>query len=229
MKDLKQLLKYLGAYRWDMVIGMLLVVVETAFELFIPMLMADLIDVGVANRDISYILNKGVQMGLCALFALITGLLYARFAARAAYGWGASIREAQYEQVQNYAFSNLDHFETSSLVTRMTTDVTVLAERHQRRFPPDGARPDDADHGRGALLLDEPGAGGGLSGLRAGAGRDSVLHPAQGRARCTAVLQGAVDRLNNVVQEGLTAIRAVKAFVRGEYEEEKFQAGQHRC
>ena len=80
MKDLKQLLKYLGAYRWDMVIGMLLIVVETAFELFIPMLMADLIDVGVANRDISYILNKGVQMGLCALFALITGLLYARFA-----------------------------------------------------------------------------------------------------------------------------------------------------
>ena len=57
MKDLKQLLKYLGAYRWDMVIGMLLIVVETAFELFIPMLMADLIDVGVANRDISYILN----------------------------------------------------------------------------------------------------------------------------------------------------------------------------
>ena len=91
MKDLKQLLKYLGAYRWDMVIGMLLIVVETAFELFIPMLMADLIDVGVANRDISYILNKGVQMGLCALFALITGLLYARFAARAAYGWDAEL------------------------------------------------------------------------------------------------------------------------------------------
>lgn len=104
MKDLKQLLKYLGAYRWDMVIGMLLIVVETAFELFIPMLMADLIDVGVANRDISYILNKGAQMGLCALFALITGLLYARFAARAAYGWGASIRRRSTKRCRTTPF-----------------------------------------------------------------------------------------------------------------------------
>ena len=112
MTDLKRLLGYLGPYRRDMVIGALLVVIETAFELFIPMLMADLIDVGVANRDISYILNKGVQMGLCALFALITGLLYARFAARAAYGWGARIREAQYQKVQGFAFSNLDRFES---------------------------------------------------------------------------------------------------------------------
>ena len=155
MKDLKQLLKYLGAYRWDMVIGMLLIVVETAFELFIPMLMADLIDVGVANRDISYILNKGVQMGLCALFALITGLLYARFAARAAYGWGASIREAQYEKVQNYAFSNLDHFETSSLITRMTTDVTVLQNAINGGFRPMVRGPMMLITGRGALVLDE--------------------------------------------------------------------------
>ena len=65
-------------------------------------------------------------MGVCALLALVTGLLYARFAARAAYGWGARIREAQYERVQKFAFANLDRFETSSLVTRMTTDVTVL-------------------------------------------------------------------------------------------------------
>ena len=65
-------------------------------------------------------------MGICALLSLVTGLLYARFAARAAYGWGARIREAQYQKVQGFAFSNLDHFESSSLVTRMTTDVTVL-------------------------------------------------------------------------------------------------------
>ncbi|MFX8164652.1 ABC transporter ATP-binding protein, partial [Acinetobacter baumannii] len=86
----------------------------------------DIIDVGVANRDVVFILHKGVQMGICAILALVTGLLYARFAARAAYGWGARIREAQFARVQDYAFSNLDHFETSSLVTRMTTDVTVI-------------------------------------------------------------------------------------------------------
>ena len=222
MKDLKQLLKYLGAYRWDMVIGMLLIVVETAFELFIPMLMADLINVGVANRDISYILNKGVQMGLCALFALITGLLYARFAARAAYGWGASIREAQYEKVQNYAFSNLDHFETSSLITRMTTNVTVLQNAINGGFRPMVRGPMMLIMGVGLSFWMNPEL----------AVVFLVCAPVLGVilffilrkvAPMYTVLQGAVDKLNNVVQEGLTAIRAVKAFVRGEYEVEKFQ------
>ena len=126
MRELRRLLSYLGPYRRDMFIGGLLVFVETVFELVIPVLMADLIDVGVEHRDLHYIVGKGLQMGLCALLALVTGLLYARFAARAAYGWGARVREAQYEKVQSYAFSNLDRFETGSLVTRMTTDVTVL-------------------------------------------------------------------------------------------------------
>ena len=83
MRELKRLFGYLGPYRRDMVIGALLVAIETGFELFIPLLMADLIDVGVAGRDIPYILNKGIQMGICALLALATGLLYARFVARA--------------------------------------------------------------------------------------------------------------------------------------------------
>ena len=110
MKELKRLFSYLGPYRWDMLIGGLLVLVETVFELIIPVLMADLIDVGVGRQDLHYIMVKGLQMGVCAVLALITGLLYARFAARAAYGWGARIREAQYTRVQDYAFSNLDRF-----------------------------------------------------------------------------------------------------------------------
>lgn len=126
VKDFKRLLSYLGPYRRDLLTGALLVVVETFFELVIPALMADLIDVGVEGNDLHYIVRKGIQMGICAVLALVTGLLYARFAARSAYGWGANIRQAQYRQVQRYAFSNLDRFETSSLVTRMTTDVTVL-------------------------------------------------------------------------------------------------------
>ena len=93
MHDLRRLAHYLGPYRKDMIIGALLIIAETCFELFIPMLMADLIDIGAVNHDISYILWKGVQMGACAILSLITGLLYARFAARAAYGWGSRIRE----------------------------------------------------------------------------------------------------------------------------------------
>ena len=96
MRDLKRLFGYLGPYRRDMFIGMALVFIETVFELIIPVLMAQLIDGGITQRDIPFILYKGGQMGVCAILSLICGLLYARFAARAAYGWGARIREAEF-------------------------------------------------------------------------------------------------------------------------------------
>ena len=126
MKQLVRMLDYLGPYKKSMIAGAALVFIETCFELVIPVLMADIIDIGVARHDVSFIMNKGIQMGICAVLSLITGLLYARYAARASYGLGARIREAQYEKVQKYSFANLDHFDTSSLVTRMTTDVTVI-------------------------------------------------------------------------------------------------------
>ena len=223
MKEFRRLLSYLGPYRRDMAIGALLVFIETVFELVIPVLMADLIDVGVENRDLAYIVGKGVQMGVCALLALATGLLYARFAARAAYGWGARVREAQYEKVQSYAFSNLDRFETSSLVTRMTTDVTVLQNAVNGGLRPLVRSPVMLLMGLGLsfwmnarlaliFLVCAP-----VLGLILFCVVRKVA-PMYGR------LQKAVDRLNNVVQEGLTAIRAVKAFVRGEYQEEKFRS-----
>ena len=223
MKEFRRLLSYLGPYRRDMAIGALLVFIETVFELVIPVLMADLIDVGVENRDLHYIVGKGVQMGVCALLALITGLLYARFAARAAYGWGARVREAQYEKVQSYAFSNLDRFETASLVTRMTTDVTVLQNAVNGGLRPLVRSP--VMLGMGLGLSFWMNAELALIFLVCAPILAIILFlvvikvaPMYGR------LQKAVDRLNNVVQEGLTAIRAVKAFVRGEYEEDKFQS-----
>ncbi len=222
MTDFKRLLRYLGPYRKDMVIGALLVVIETAFELFIPLLMADLIDVGVKNHDIPYILQQGVYMGICALLSLVTGLLYARFAARAAYGWGARIREAQYQQVQGFAFTNLDHFESSSLVTRMTTDVTVLQNAINGGFRPMVRGPVMLVMGVGLSFWMNPTLA--LVFLVCapilGVTLFSILRKI---APLYSLLQKVVDRLNEVVQEGLTAIRAVKAFVRGEYEEEKFQ------
>jgi ATP-binding cassette subfamily B protein len=223
MTELKRLFGCLHEYRRDLVLGMALVLVETFFELVIPVLMADLIDVGVANRDVHYILIKGGQMGACAVLALAAGLLYARFAARAAYGWGANIREAEFRRVQSYAFSNLDHFETSGLVTRMTTDVTVIQNAMSG-----GLRP----LVRSPLMLV---MGIGLSVMMNArlALVFIVCAPVLGLimffivrsvAPRYSVLQRAVDKLNAVVQENLTAIRAVKAFVRGEYEEEKFSS-----
>lgn len=222
MRDLKRLFGFLGPYRRDIWIGSFLVLIETCFELFIPILMADIIDVGVARHDVTYILHKGIQMGVCALLALLTGLLYARFAARASYGLGARIREAEYERVQQYAFSNLDHFASSSLVTRMTTDITVIQ---------------NAINGGLRILVRSPVM------LLLGIGLSFYMNarlalvffvaaPILGVILFLIVrriapmysrLQRAVDHLNGVVEEGLTAIRTIKAFVRGEYEEEKFE------
>ncbi len=221
MKDLKRLGSYLGPYRRDLVLGALLVLIETFFELVIPVLMADIIDVGVAQKNIPYILQKGAEMGACALLALLTGLLYARFAARAAYGLGAQVRQAEYEKVQRYAFSNLDRFETSSLITRMTTDVTVLQNAVSGGFRPLIRGPVMLVMGLGLSVYMNARLA--LVFLACAPLLAVVLFfivrkvaPMYGR------LQKAVDRLNDVVQEDLRGIRAVKAFVRGEYEEEKF-------
>lgn len=227
MGELKRPLRYLGPYRNDLLIGALLVVVETCFELVIPVLMADLIDVGVANQDIHYVLYKGAQMGICALCALVTGLLYARFAARASYGWGAQVRRAQFAQVQRYSFANLDHFDAASLVTRMTTDVTVLQNAINGGFRPLVRSPIMLVMGVGLsfwmnarlaviFIVCAPVLGAILFCIV------RKVAPMYGK------LQKAVDRLNNVVQENLTAIRAVKAFVRGGAEEERFQVVNSR-
>lgn len=222
MKDMKRLFGYMGPYKKDMILGALLVLIETGFELFIPIMISNLIDIGVANHDVNYIYVKGVQMALLALGALVTGLLYAHFSAKASYGWGAEIRKAEYARVQQYAFSNLDHFVTSSLITRMTTDVNVLQNMIISGFRP-------ITRGPSLLIM--------------GIGLSFYMNPklAFVFVVCTPILaiilflivrkvapmytrlQSIMDRLNQVVQENLTAIRAVKAFVRDEYEEDKFE------
>lgn len=222
MKDMKRLLGYMGPYKKDMILGALFVMIETGFELFIPIMISNLIDIGVANHDVNYIYVKGVQMALLALGALVTGLLYAHFSAKASYGWGAEIRKAEYARVQQYAFSNLDHFVTSSLITRMTTDVNVLQNMIISGFRP-------ITRGPSLLIM--------------GIGLSFYMNPklAFVFVVCTPILaiilflivrkvapmytrlQSIMDRLNQVVQENLTAIRAVKAFVRDEYEEDKFE------
>ena len=222
MKDMKRLFGYMGSYKKDMILGAVFVMIETAFELFIPIMISDLIDIGVAGRDVHYIYMKGVQMALLALGALITGLLYAKYSARASYGWGAEIRRAEYAKVQQYAFSNLDHFVTSSLITRMTTDVNVLQNMIISGFRPITRGPSLLIMGIGLSFWMNPKL----------AFVFIVCTPILGIILFLIVrkvapmytrLQSIMDRLNQVVQEGLTAIRAVKAFVRDEYEEDKFE------
>lgn len=221
MGDLKPIFSYLKPYRRELAAAIILLLAECIFEMVIPLLMTDIVDVGVPNHDIGFLYRQGGLMALCAVLALVSGFLYARFAARAAYGFGAQLRLAEYQKMQDYAFSNLDRFSTASLVTRMTTDVTVMQNAVNA-----GLRP----------LVRSPVM------LFMGVGMSFVLNPklalvfvlsAPILAAILAFIvhkvsplyvrqQKAVDHVNSRLQESLTAIRAVKAFVRGAYEEEQF-------
>ena len=226
MHDLKRIFSHLGPFRREFILSILFIIAETGFELVIPLIMADIIDVGVANRNIHYILIKGMQMGICAVLSLITGLFYAKFAAKAALGFSAFVREQEFARIQTYSFSNLDHFATSSLITRMTTDITVI-----QNAITGGIRP----MVRGPVML--------ILGLFLAFLMNAKLSlvflaciPVLGVilffiVRKVAPLYGrlqiCMDRVNAAIQENLTAIRAVKAFVREEYEEEFFEKANH--
>ncbi|MED9979718.1 MAG: ABC transporter ATP-binding protein [Collinsella sp.] len=201
--------------------GVLFVTAETALELFIPVIMANIIDVGVPAGDINYMLLQGAYMLVCAAFSLVLGLGYARTSARVASGLGANLREAEYRKIQTLAFGNLDNYDASSLVTRMTTDITVIQNAIGNGFRPMVRGPVTLVVGLiYALVLSRP-----LATVFA------IILPVLAIVlgvityRVSPLyrqLQTSMDHLNGVVQEDLTAVRAVKAYVRAEHEEAKF-------
>ena len=201
--------------------AVLLVFAECVFEMIIPLLMSDIVDIGVVNHDLGFMLLQGGRMVLCAVLSLITGLMYARFAARAANGFGAELRLAEYKKLQEYDFSNLDRFSMPSLVTRLTTDVTIMQNAVNGGLRPLVRSPVMLFMGIGmAFILDRDLA---LVFVIAapllGAVLGIIVHkvgPLYNRQ------QRAVDHVNARVQENLTAMRAIKAFVREERESERF-------
>lgn len=221
MRDLKILFSYLGAYRRDAILGVLFVTAETALELFIPVIMANIIDVGVPVGDINYMLLQGTYMLVCAACSLVLGLGYARTSARVASGLGANLREAEYRKIQTLAFGNLDNYDASSLVTRMTTDITVIQNAVGNGFRPMVRGPVNLVMGLVYAFA--------LS--RELAAVFAVILPMLAivlgiiTVRVSPLyrqLQTSMDHLNGVVQEDLTAVRAVKAYVRAEHECDKF-------
>ena len=125
-KTMKEFLSYLKPYRRDTILAILCIEAETVFELVIPLVMASIVDVGVANGDRHYILMRGFQMIILALLSLILGQGAAAFAARCGQGLGAEIRKAEFAKLQEFSFANTDRFSESSLVTRLTSDVTTI-------------------------------------------------------------------------------------------------------
>ena len=208
-------------YKMYAVLSCLCVAFETLFELIIPMIMADIIDVGVANGDQAYILERGLQMVFCAGISLVLGIGYARFAALCGQGLGAELRKAEYRKIQEFSFSNTDKFSTSSLVTRLTSDVTLI-----QNAVSNGIRPLI----RAPLMM--------VTGMILSFLLNAklalvffVAAPTLGICLWLVIrkvrplytrMQSAIDLVNRMIQENLTAIRVVKAYVREDYEKVKF-------
>ena len=219
---LKRIFSYMKQYKKYACLALLCNAVEAVLELMVPMIMADLIDNGVANGDTAYIYTKGLQMAGCAVLALILGIGSARFSALAGQGLGANIRQAEYEKLQSYSFANIDHFRVSSLVTRLTSDVTNIQNSVSTGMRPFGRSP--------VMLIFASSVAFTINRTLAFVFFVALpilavlliiiimnVRPLYGR------MQNAIDLVNRSIQENLTAIRVVKAYVRGDYEVSKFE------
>lgn len=128
---LKTIGKQLNGFRKDSVLTPLFMILEVAMEMVIPLLMASIIDNGVNAGDMDHIYKVGILMVICAAIGLFAGLMGGRYGARASAGLARNLRKSMYEKIQTFSFANIDKFSTAGLVTRMTTDVTNLQNAYQ--------------------------------------------------------------------------------------------------
>ena len=218
---MKGFLSYLRPYKKDAVMAILCIELETVFELVIPLVMASIVDVGVAKGDRHYILMKGLQMVLFALISLVLGQGSAMFSARCGQGLGAEIRKAQFGKLQQFSFANTDHFRSSSLVTRLTSDVTTIQNSVATGMRPAFRSPVMMLTAMIASFYINPRLA--LVFLAAAPVLGILLFMIISRVRpLYSVMQGAIDLVNRIIQENLSAIRVVKSYVRGDYEIQKF-------
>ncbi len=221
---MKNLILYAKKYKKEFILAIICIEAETIFELVIPMIMADIIDVGVANGDRNYIFLKGFQMVFFAVLSLFLGHACARYTAICGNGVGAQIRMAEFQKMQTYSFANTDRFSTPSLVTRLTSDITTIQNSITNGMRPGFRSP--------VMMLTAL-----IVSFRLNAELAVVFliaAPVLAVILFTIIknvrplyskMQGAVDLVNRIIQENLIAIRVVKAYVRGDYEISKFKEG----
>lgn len=219
---LKRIASYIKPYKRSFIAAIVCISAEAVFELIIPLIMADIIDIGVKNGDKPYIFMRGVIMVLCALLALLLGIGSAKFAAKCGNGLGAELRKEEYRKLQGFSFSNIDRFRISSLVTRLTSDITTVQNALSSGLRPACRAPVMMVTAIiASFLINSKMA---VVFLVATPLLAVLLFLIIRKVRpMYAKMQKAIDKVNQTVQENLTAIRVVKAFVRGGLEEEKFR------
>lgn len=219
------MLKTLGAqikeYKWASIATPVFMLLEVAVDTIIPLLMASIIDNGVNKGDTSHIYIMGVWMIVAALFGLLTGCLGAKYGAKASMGFGKNLRAAMFRNIQTFSFANIDRFSSASLVTRMTTDVTNIQNAYMMLL---------------RMAMRAPAS------IICAMAMSFFISPRLATIYLIAVIVlGALllfismaamkyfdrafkryDDLNESVQENVSAIRVVKAYVREDYEKKRF-------
>lgn len=217
----KTLLKSVREYKTQSILAPLLVILEVLMEVLIPLEMAKIIDIGIAQGDLHYIMQKGVILVAMAMLSLFFGVQAGNMAAIAGAGYAKNLRHDIFVKVQDFAFENIDHFSTSGLVTRMTTDITNVQMAYMMSIRMLARAPIMVIlswvmtlilNKQAALLflIVVPVLGGALIFIA------KKAHP-----HFVKVFD-EYDELNNSVQENVNASRVVKAFVREDYEIDKF-------
>ena len=220
---IKKLVSYLGEYKAASIKTPLFAALEAIMDVLLPTIMAFIIDQGIEKGDMNAIIRYGLLTFLVAAIALVLGVLAGKYAAEASTGFGGNLRDAMYENIQHYSFSNIDKFSTAGLVTRMTTDVTNVQNAFQMILRMCVRAPVHLVFAMCMAVV----IGGPLS-----------LVFVVAVAFLVAVLAAIMiptfhifdrvfknyDNLNASVQENVSAIRVVKSFVREGFENEKYTA-----
>lgn len=209
-------------YMFYAILCPILMILEVVADIAIPYLMSRIVDVGIVNNDISYILKIGLIMIAAAIFGIVFGVISSHYGAKAGFGFAAEVRKELFKKVQSFSFANLDKFSVSSLITRLTNDcntlgqVTMMSLRMAVRAP--------------FLMLFAI-----IMAFRINASLAKVFMVAipvtvvlltiiLSKARPLFIeIQNRVDKVNGIIQENLIGIRVVKSFNRQKFEEEKFK------
>ena len=221
METIKKILAQLGEYRRQTILAPLFTLASVALEVALPFVMGILIDRGISAGDMGQVIMWGAIMLVCAALALVVGALSGVYGSEAAAGLASNLRDAEFQKVQTYSFSNIDKFSTAGLVTRMTTDVTNVQNAFQMALIIATRAPITLVVSMGMCIFLSPSMSliFVVAMLALGVGLFAIMFK-------TLPMFGKVfaryDGLNSSVQENVSAIRVVKAFVREDFEDEKF-------
>lgn len=218
---MRKLLKYLKPYWLYVILAPLLMIVEVGSELLMPKIMSYIVDIGVANHDFSYIISRGILMIIIAFFGIVGGAGCTICSSKAAMGFGTDIRKDMLDRIQNFSFVNLDKFKTSSLITRLTNDITQVQQIVMMSL---------------RMLVRAPATfiGGLIMAITINARLSLILVVAiivlftsvfliiRKVGPLFNIVQQKIDNVNTVMRENLAGVRVIKSFVREKKEKEKF-------